>query len=250
MMNIKKVVSRGPRMSSKNILLIACVLLAMPLCQSVYAFCERPPAKLCNVFFSNDLVVHAKVTKIETVYEGGDFVTGWLYHLQVLKTYRGRAGTSITVYSENTTARLLLQPGKEYIVFASRNEKGRYEAGNYCGEVQHDDGEPYSTKLEDRIRELISQKSSVIEGEVVDKNWNLISGVKLTVTGNDTREDVTVDKSGHFSITVAPGSYQVLLPKSLHVTDYSWSVADKDSDKIRPLYVVGGQCVQIQLQER
>jgi|GEM_PF-2495091 len=215
-----------------------------------HAFCEQPPAKLCNVFFSNDLVVHAKVVKSETVNEEGNPEAGWLYHLEALKTYRGKASKSVIVYSENTTARLLLESGKEYIVFASKSQGGKYNARNYCGEVQHVDGEPYSVKLEEKIQALKTQTSSVIEGEVRDANWNPVSGAELTIMGESLSRKVTVDKNGSFSITVIPGTYKVVIPENLHVTDYGWNVADKNLDKVRTLSVVAGQCVQIQLQER
>ncbi len=237
-------------MNSRIILMMACVLMNAFLCGSAGAFCEQPPAKLCNVFFSNELVIHAKVIKSEVLKKKGDPGAGWLYYLEVLKTYRGKVGKLVTVSSENTTARLLLKPGNEYIVFASRNPDGTYEAGNYCGEVQPVDGEPYSARLEQQIRELASQTSCVIEGEVRDSNWNLVSGAKLEIRGSNIRKKVTVDKNGLFSVTIPPGTYKVLIPKNLHVTEYSMSVAGKDLDEIRPLSIVAGQCVQIQLQER
>jgi hypothetical protein len=40
--------------------------------------------------------------------------------------------------SENTTARISLETGGEYIVFASPNSEGQLETGNYC--------DPYSSK--------------------------------------------------------------------------------------------------------
>ncbi|HVN96171.1 MAG TPA: hypothetical protein VMT62_07065 [Syntrophorhabdaceae bacterium] len=232
-----------------TILVLTCVLLITLLRGSASAFCEQPPAKLCNVFFSNDLVVHAKVLKTGYTRDKPD-IDYYVYHLEVLKVYRGKIGKSVTVYTENSTGRLSLKPGNEYIVFAFRNQNGDYEVNNYCGEVQHFEGEPYSARLEEQIRELKSRQSCVIEGEVVDKNWNLISGAKLTIVGNNMLRDITVDKKGLFNITVPPGNYQVLIPENLHVTDYSWSVADKNPDKVRPLSLVSGQCVQIQLQER
>ncbi len=149
------------------------------------------------------------------------------FHLQVLKSYRGGISKSVTVFNENTTVRLLLKPGNDYIVFATRNHDGVYEAVNYCGEVQNVDGEPYSAKLEERIQELKRQTSSVIEGEVRDRDWGIVLGARLTLVGNNTKEDVTVDKDGHFSIAVAPGTYRVLIPGNLHVSDYSWSVTTR-----------------------
>jgi hypothetical protein len=236
-------------MRSKAILLIASVLLAIPLCHSVHAFCEQPPAKLCNVFFTNDLVIHAKVLKTEYTRDKPS-IDYYIYRLKVLKVYRGKMAKSGSIYTENSTGNLALKPGNKYIIFASKNQNGDYEARNYCGEVQRLGGEPYSTRLEQRIRELGKRSACLIEGEVVDKNWNLISGATLTIVGNSMRKDVAVDQKGLFSVSVPPGSYQVLIPENLHVTDYSWSVADEDWEIVRPLSLAPGQCVQIQLQEK
>jgi hypothetical protein len=61
-----------------------------------------------------------------------------MYHLDVIKDYRNGKSRRLAVMSENTTARINLETGNEYIVFASRNSEGQLETGNYC--------DPYSSK--------------------------------------------------------------------------------------------------------
>jgi hypothetical protein len=59
-----------------------------------------------------------------------------------------------------------------------------------------------------------------------------------------------VDNNGFFSVKVEPGTYEILIPQNIDVTDYSLSVIDPQSQKIKPLSLKAGQCVQIQIQER
>jgi hypothetical protein len=212
---------------------------------SAYAVSPKPAPKLCNVLFSDDLVVHAKVHKIKSFKDKDDpeGVAGWIYYLDVIKVYRGKTGKKLVVYSLNDTSRLLLKTGKEYFVFASKNG-GRYEAGNYGNGVQGVDGEIYSREMELRIQKLLKEKVSIIEGEVRDKNWKLTSGAVLTIIGNGVSQNVTVDKNGLFSVKVEPGIYKVVIPKNLDVTIYS------SNSKIDSLSLVAGQCAQIQLQEQ
>lgn len=233
-------------------MLFLSISISLLLCGSASALCQQPPPKLCNIFFSSDLVVHAKVDKSEIFKDENDpdGIAGWLYYLDVLKVYRGTIGKTLVVSSSNDTSRLLLSPGSEYIVFASKHRDGSYRVGSTCGDIQGIDGEPYSMGLETKIQELLNGTSSVIEGEVRDSNWNFMSGAELTVIGNKTSQTVIVDKNGFFSVTVEPGTYKVLIPNNLTLTIYSFYVSGESLNEIRPLTLIGGQCVQIQLQER
>jgi hypothetical protein len=235
-------------------LILLVIFINMAQFENALAFCENPPAKLCNILFSNDLVIHAKVVKTEIFKDKDDpdGIAGWLYYINVLKVYRGTTEKKVIVRSENTTARLLLKPGKEYIVFASRLPDATYEAGFYCGGIQGIDGEPYSSVLEAQIQNLLkSSGPSFIEGEVRDKNFKLISGAVFTVTGKGFSKQITVDKHGFFNLIVPPGSYKVTLPKNLKVTVYSPNGHNPDphSDEIPPKSLVSGQCMQLQLKQ-
>jgi len=225
----------------------------MTLCYSASAFCEQPRTKICQVIFANDLVVRANVERTEIIQDEDDpeGVAGWRYDLKVQKTYRGQVSKSVVVTSLNTTSRLLLTTGKEYIVFASKSAGSEYEAGNYYGEVQGIDGEPFSSQTEKKIVEVLNGTSSVIEGEVRDSTWKLASGAVLTISGEESKT-VTVGIGGSFRIEVKPGTYRITAPPNLRVTIYSPDgvPADPYSNEIAPITLVGGQCMQIQLQEQ
>jgi len=250
----------GASLAGVNMIIMMRILLLIAFINMVQykcalAYCEDPPAKLCNMLFSEDVVIHAKVVKTEIFKDKDDpdGVAGWLYYMKVLKSYRGTTAKTVIVKSENSTSRLLLKLGLEYIVFASRFPDGHFEAGNYCGGIQGIDGEPYSMELEAQIQNLLkSSGPSFIEGEVRNKKFEFTSGAALTVTGTDFSKQIIVDKHGLFRLQVPPGTYKITLPKNLEVTIYSPDGHNRDphSDEIPPQSLVAGQCMQLQLQEK
>jgi hypothetical protein len=111
------------------------------------AICPEKPIPLCEIVSQNPVVVRAKVTATQRLVDEDDpdGVAGWIYHLDVIKDYRRGKPRRLAVMSENTTARISLETGKEYIVFASRNGEGQLETGNYC--------DPYSSSKFDKKTE-------------------------------------------------------------------------------------------------
>jgi hypothetical protein len=98
------------------------------------AVCPEKPVPLCQIVAQNPVVVRAKVASMQRLVDEDDLqgVAGWMYHLEVIKDYRHGKQRRLAVISENTTARVSLETGKEYIVFASPNGEGQLETGNYC----------------------------------------------------------------------------------------------------------------------
>lgn len=105
------------------------------------AVCPEKPVSICQIVRENPVVVRAKVASTQRLADEDDpdGVAGWIYHLDVVKDYRNGKSRRLAVMSENTTARISLQTGGEYIVFASPNVEGQLESGNYC--------DPYSSKI-------------------------------------------------------------------------------------------------------
>ena len=104
------------------------------------AVCPEKPVSMCELVRQNPVVVRAKVASTQRLVDDDDLegVAGWMYHLDVFKDYRNGKSRRLAVISENTTARISLETGGEYIVFASPNSEGQLETGNYC--------DPYSSK--------------------------------------------------------------------------------------------------------
>lgn len=214
---------------------------------------HQPKPKLCHILFNSDIVAHAIVVKVENVFHKDDpeGAPDLKYTLDVKKVYRGEARKRLVVVSEMGVEQVLLKLGKEYIVFASKMHDGIRYIWDWQA-IQETDGAIYTHELESKIQQLLTEKTSGIEGEIRDRNWNLVSGMTLTVVGNGTSKSVTVDKNGRFYIKVDPGFYQFIIPNNLSVTSYSTDGMSRDPHnlKIAPQSLEGGQCMQIQLQEK
>jgi hypothetical protein len=213
-----------------------------------YGICQRPPAKLCNVFFGNGiLVAHGKVTKAEYVSDlQGDSPSekeiGWRYKIDLIKIYKGRSKEKIIVESENGSGQVILTANKEYIIFVYPIRHGVYEIWNNCEGIQGINGEPYTIKLEKEIYTLQKEKNSFIEGEVVDGYlYPVPFQGSVRVSGNGRTFDVPINSQGSFKIELPPGTYQVLFPDGLRESSYSFYDIPKKKIILEP-----GECAQIQ----
>jgi hypothetical protein len=114
------------------------------------AVCPEKPVSICQVVRQNPVVVRAKVASMQRLVDEDDpqGVAGWMYHLDVIKDYRNGKSRRLAVMSENTTARISLETGREYIVFASRNSEGQLETGNYCDPTA---SERFDEKTEQKV---------------------------------------------------------------------------------------------------
>jgi hypothetical protein len=114
------------------------------------AVCPEKPVPICQVVRQNPVVVRAKVASMQRLVDEDDpqGVAGWMYHLDVIKDYRNGKSRRLAVMSENTTARISLDTGREYIVFASRNSEGQLETGNYCDPTA---SERFDEKTEQKV---------------------------------------------------------------------------------------------------
>ena len=120
------------------------LILSFGLADSAKADCPAQPISLCQMVSASPVVVRAKVEAVQRIVDEDDpeGVAGWIYHLDVIEHYRHGTGRRLTVISENTAARVSLEVGNEYIVFAAPNSEGQLETGNFC--------DPYSSKEFDR----------------------------------------------------------------------------------------------------
>lgn len=233
-------------------ILLVVLALILSFSGSANAVDLMPEPKLCNKFFSADLVVHVKVLKIEDVIHKEDPIGApdLKYLLDVLKVYRGKTGKKLVVISEMGKHNVRLETGKEYVLFPSMNADGTGEIWTDLGEVGG--GIIYSRKIELRIEKLLNEKDSIIEGEVRSRYRKFIPGAILIVTGNGISKKVQVDNNGLFYIKVKPGTYKIDIPKNLRVTANSpdGQSPNPQNDNVEPQSLVAGQCRQIQLMER
>ena len=117
-----------------RIFLVGAIISSLS-CMSALAFCKDPPARLCQILFHHDLVVYGEVIKKEILKDADDpeGIAGWLYSINVLKAYRGTPEKTVIVRSENASDRLVLEPGRKYIVFAKKLGDGATMPGTIAG---------------------------------------------------------------------------------------------------------------------
>lgn len=226
-----------------------CVLLALVslLPCSAGATSPEPAPKLCAVYFDADMIARVHVLKATYIVDGkDDFVEGYRYKVKVIDAYLGKPARLITVESDNSQSRLLLKPGRDYILFAKRDpSKNMYEAWANGEGIQGIDGEPFTKVLADSIEKVRRDKFATIEGEIRGQGWDLAPHAKFVISGEGQRFEVASDRKGQFSQSLPPGTYRVELPPELSESSYSFHDIPQ-----KPIQVRAGQCAQIQLQLR
>jgi hypothetical protein len=205
----------------------------------VHAVCPQPPPKACNELFKSDLVLVGRVESEQTIDEEDGMIGGWIYRVRVSRSLRGSAGATAYVYTENASARLPLTVGKKYVLFAGRNEEGRFEIDS-CGN---------SGLVEERAGvlralERTATQPSSIEGEIMQaanrEGPEGIAGIRIRIDGEDRVVRLaTTGPDGTFRLEVPPGTYRVR-PEDEHVTEFDLSYGDADH-----LVVDKGQCGQV-----
>jgi hypothetical protein len=225
-------------------------MLTVAAAPHAFAISSLPPSKTCKVLFANSITIHGVVRDVtpdvDTVNDP-EGIDGWRYGIDVLKVYRGRpTGNRIIVKSENTTARLVLEPSKDYLIFASETaEPGVYAAWNNGDGVQGTDGEPFTHMRAREIDDALRATRSTVEGEVRDEDWRVLAAVPIEVVGHGTKRTIKTDSEGRFRLEVSPGRYDIHFPATFRETDYSGYGVPRNS-----IVLVAGQCAQIQLQRK
>jgi hypothetical protein len=212
-------------MSARLAFAVAC--LAAP---SAWALCPAPAPKACAAFFESDQVFVGKVLEVSRA--GGERI---VYTVEVGDVLRGKAGKVERVATENASARWIGEPGKTYVVFASRGK-----VGGRCSSL--DEPEHVADTLR-QIHALKGVRDATIEGEAVAGGGGpgaaSVAGMKVRArSAAGVYYSTVTDERGGFSLRVPPGTYSVkadgLMPSA-----YSRHDAGRFA-------VVAGQCAQFQ----
>jgi len=197
--------------------------------------CPQPQPKACAEFFKSTAVVLATVESEASVPAQGDFYDAWRYHLRVHRVFRGSPGKSLTVFTENASARLRLAVGEQYLLFASAAEDRLWI--DSCG------NSALASASDDRVRvvEDLRNGRTSIEGHVAARPaWVGVAGVRLIITGGARAFRAVTDAAGAFAVPVPPGKYSVKA-ESAGVVPF-----DVSYDDPRQVVVQRGQCGQVQ----
>jgi hypothetical protein len=201
------------------------------MASNVLPFCQEPsPRRVCAEYFRSDVVFVGKVISEKVLPEEQGFDGGWLYYLKVSKVYRGSIGKTIEIMTENNSGRYPLEKGRKYLLFACAGARGFEIIG--CG------NSGLLEESKDRIREiegLASAIDSSIEINVQDG-----SEARLAIIGPEGRSESITDKEGRLWVSVPPGRYRV------EMLDPEFMPSDISYDQPDDLYLIKGQCAQIQ----
>ena len=213
--------------------LVLAAVIAVPI--PAAAVCPKPSPKVCNEFFKSSAVVVGTVIAERTVAATEDFEDGWTYRIRVQRTFRGARADEVSVFTENTSARLPLVVGRTYLLFADRF-RDRLQISD-CGNT----GLAAERQRQLHALEKIANAPTRIEGHVAARpDWVGAPGERLEIVGAGRKYSVISDDRGAFSVEVAPGSYVV------SATSAGIDAFDLSYDDPAHVTVERGQCAQVQ----
>jgi len=206
-------------------LLLVVLLLAHPgLCAG---FCLQPdPPRVCTEFFKSDLVFLGTVVDVHDLPEGlNNSDPGWLYDLRVTKMYRGPQRAQLQVFTENNSARLPLEFGRSYLLFANQGTGVPEIFG--CGNSA-EVGSASSAITE--IRKTMKATRSPVGGDIGgilesygDGTYNL-GGIVVSAENSKGKYHATTSSDGSFHIHAPAGTYRVKADSpSLEIFPYGLS---------------------------
>jgi hypothetical protein len=224
-----------PFQSATKASIISALILLGPA--TVECYCPALAPKVCSTFYRSDAVFLATVLSEASVVSKDDFIEGWRYRVRVKRPFRGTVTETVEVYTENTSSRLPLKVGRDYLLFA-KIANGRLLISDDCGPASDE------SRLSDNIREIARlqrSKVSTIEGAVHTgfPTGTGAPGVSITISGMGRSERLTSGVNGEFRATVPPGRYQVTVDPTVAVPyDLNW--IDGSNVILRP-----GECGQL-----
>jgi len=223
--------------SCQSIVALLLFILASP----AFSFHYEPYPQVTAEYFHSNAVFTGKVLSeraemSEALSDGDRFTNGWWYSIQVSKVFLGQKKDVIEVYTENSSGRLRLEVGQEYLVFAITYNNGL--------EICYGGNTELLSKSKQKIEQL-EQIPKMTDGEiegrtVAQTHWKGIEGIKVTISGNGKALSCTTDKDGWFHIRVEPGKYKATV-EDLTIIPY-----DMSYDKPEDFEVKKGGCAEIQ----
>jgi len=201
---------------------------------SAYAICPYPTPKACSAFFQSDVVFVGKVLSRQYSDKGASI----RFNVKISRILRGSIGSNADVYTDNDSARLLWDIGKEYVVFAHL-ENERLVSSDDCGPLSD------SARVAETIRQiekLWGETSAWIEGEIrsAQPSGPGIGNMTVRINGKDKTYETKADSRGLFRLRVPPGHYEVIVDPKLRTSDYN-------RYNLHDINLVPGQCAQLLL---
>ena len=210
------------------------VYLTLPLQSD--AIDPKPHPEVRAEFFHSDAVISGVVVSQEAEIDKNGDCIGWIYNIQVDKVFKGEAAHIIRVSTTNYSARLMLEVGSAYLLFARQHDGILMIYGGGNSALLSESQDAIS-----EIEKIGSIPNGTIKGMVASRpGWTGVGGVIFDIHGRLGVYRVISDKSGWFEISVAPGQYSVKsLNPRIEVFDFSYDSPDG-------FYLHKGGCVMLQ----
>jgi hypothetical protein len=208
------------------------------------AVCPQPHPMVCAEFFKSDAVFVGTVVTEKQVESQGDVFDGWLYQLQVKQSFRGVAGDTVQVFTENSSGRLTLKVGETYLLFASA-VNSRLTIDNCGSSTELSRAREAIHEIEQVLIDMKSASGGNIHGRVVLSPLGTgkgIAGVRMTIRGAAGTYSAVTDKDGWIHLKVPAGRYIVRPVSSKWVVE----VFDLSYDDPQRIRIENGGCAELQ----
>jgi len=232
------------------------VSLAMCLAvspQVAAALCSEPqPRLVCAEYFASQVVVEAKLLRIEPVVENHDpdSIDAYFFTLNTARLLRGTIEPTFRVYEGNDSGRASFRwiVGRTYVLFLFKshdNSGAEAWALDGCG----NSGPVSKSAAVLRSISHINPASRVgtVSGVVSAPGLaGELDGVRLAVRGASRSFEVVTDRRGRFQVSVPPGDYAIeAVRPSTPLIPFEFSYEDPNH-----LHVEPGTCAQVQLTQQ
>jgi Carboxypeptidase regulatory-like domain len=215
--------------------MLACALFCPA--RAAYGYCAQPYSTVRCEFLNSDAVFVGTVLSVRVVPFDAEptppvpisftDINGWVYELSVQRMFRGPRTKTITVFTTNDDARVMLKKGETVLLFASDvnrvNDPKLTSQFDSQFEIFDCGNSTLASKARAAIRELEKMKvpeDAEIEGQVSDHETGApVSGIQVVIQGEGKSFQAISDRDGWFHVQVAPGEYSA---KASH--DPRWSV--------------------------
>lgn len=227
---------------------LASLLLLLPYAPA-RALVPDPPPMPCMLYFLSDAVFIGQVTAVHEVHateDNEDFLEGWDFTLNVIKSYRGTTGSTIQVHSENDSGRLNLEVGKQYLLFAS-NREGKLTIG-----YDMLSGELKDSKQTLRDLDKVAAHKPDVGGDVFGRVTLIaygshsggVGGVHVNIEGSAGAAKAVTNANGWFKVHLPAGAY------AAKASDPKWTFKPLDItwQNSNSFTVPDGGCAEIQIE--
>jgi hypothetical protein len=208
------------------------VLVGAFLPTASFSVCSQPePTLRCEFLNSSAVFVGTVYTMREEPQRSKEDISaeGWIYTLTVGRRFRGPSSKTIEVYTENTSARLPLDLGKQYLLFASKHH-GRLEIVGCGNSALLSDASKSIQELEKiKIPEDALIEGRIGFGETPDAEGHKIRMVVI-ISGDGGTFRAVSGSDGWFHLHVPPGKYSATIQKlrDLTATPFDMSFDNPD----------------------